>query len=151
VVKEVSLNKIWCNWYPDDGHLEGNVEGLDRSFTATCQADSNPAGPLKINPRLNKCKLWGPGHKWVGDPEVVFPSTIPQGSPLRKAVTLPFVRGMGLRVLGALVNWPGTSMFSEDAFTRVVHKLEEVFSLLGNPGGTQIQHCLIRFCLIPAK
>ena len=94
----------------------------------------------RCNIDASKTSMWGPR---VPDTRCLEPL----GDPLSGIQIIPFEASSGIQVLGAPIPRPGTTQFTRDKADSVVAQNERACRLVSLFPDTQIQHCLLRFCL----
>jgi hypothetical protein len=89
-----------------------------------------------------KTHIWGPG---APDPRSL--DSLDPSDPLFGLPIIPFVEGSGVEVLGCPLSKPGSIQFTRDCAESTVAANDAACRLLALFPDSQIQHCLLRFCL----
>jgi hypothetical protein len=125
-------------WYLDDGTLVGDIPSLRE-----CMRFLKPRlAAVGSDIDLAKTQLWGPGV-----PERQVLDTLAKDDPLFGIPIAPFDSASGVLVLGSPISRPGSIQFTRDCAESAVAKNDAACRLLSLFPDTQIQHCLLRYCL----
>jgi hypothetical protein len=133
----------WECWYLDDGTIVGTANDVFEYLGRLQVALSNVG--LRLN--LQKCRLWGPAIQGVGDMVPRYPSPLPLDHPGRIIPVIPFTDNSGITLLGAPIDFPGSSYHTHRLWSATVDETLELLHRLRLFPNGQIQHALLRYCL----
>ena len=137
----------WSCWYLDDGTLVGNLDTIGCFVQKLVPALSKIG--LQVN--LSKCTLWGPGVHREEDMNDALPDTWDTSHPLRTVPIVPYGPSKGITVLGVPCDAKGSTTHADRVWQEVVLKTTDTLAKLKLIPESQLQHCLLRYCLDACK
>ncbi len=122
----------------EDGNIVGDLASL--RLALACLRSRLAERVCTID--ASKTSMWGPG---ILDTRCLDPMS--ENDPLLGIQILPVEASSGIQVLGAPIPRPGTTQFVRDREESVEAQNDRACRLVSLFLDTQIQHCLLRYCL----
>lgn len=126
----------WGGAYLDDNYMIGPTSAVLENLVKSCEG----LAQVNIRVKLSKCEAWGPG---LNNPLL---HSLPPSHPFRKITHTAFTPGSGIEILGSPVSHPHNAKYTRDFVTGVIHKQEELCTILGALPNPQMQHAILRSC-----
>ena len=145
--KAEDADQSWTCWYLDDGTLVGNLESIG-TYVQKLVPALHKIG-LQVN--LTKCTLWGPGVHKEEDMNDALPDNWDTSHPLRSVPIVPYGPSRGITVLGVPCDAKGSTTHADQVWEDTVLKTTETLAKLKLIPESQLQHCLLRYCLDACK